>query len=146
MKKSTIIIAVASVLIVGVVAYFLISLNDTKDINVIGDINDEKDMLTLVKELYNDALSTYRSETATSVEAKTYSKCKMKGCSTTIPTDYDFYYMIKINELGNITEFYVKNYTYQFVYKGPNMQENDIFLTEIKDLNPPDIIEIYPGM
>ena len=143
MKKIIIIIII---LVVLGISFFLgyqfmkAKSKETVDKNMSGE-----QMLTSVKELYIDAKRTYTRESSKD-NGVIYSRCEYDGCKSNINDNYKFYYYISIDKIGRVTRFFVTNDVYQYRYEGTGLYAEDIELEETRELNPTDIITIYPTM
>jgi len=97
--------------------------------NVMGMFNEAKknSFSTEVKEIYKVASQQWIMDSMMSTGEQVYTRCKTctgKELELTGRTELDYY--IKINKSGSVTEYFITDGTYQYVYYGANLKLENI--------------------
>ncbi len=115
--------------------------------NIMGMFNQAKENSFLVelKEIYKLAKETWINDSLTNTQERIYARSKSEVCNNQLDLSgrQEIEYYIKINQAGNVTEYYATDGTFGFKYEGLNLEEKDIKdVFRMADLSEDDLFEI----
>ena len=98
-----------------------------------------------VKQIHKSALQQWMSDSMFDTNEMVYARTSSGDCTKSLKLSGrgEIHYYVKLNKLGNITELYAEDGTYQYSYEGDGLKVEDIDeVVQISKLNEDDIISI----